>query len=251
PEDSAAERPIVVDRSFTRSFGFESPAAAVGQLVYQPNNDGPTPLRIVGVIEDKAWIFFDVGNTRASLYQLRAVLPYTVVKLDRTNVARGLERIDAAWKAVAPNVAIERHFLDEIFGQVYETYLRLSQAFTALAAVAFAISVAGLFGTATLVTGRRRREIGVRKTHGASVAHIVSMLLASFSKPVVIANLLVWPLAYVAARAYLKTFRDPIQIGLLPFLASLAIVCAIAWLAVGTQTVRAARTRPAEVLRCE
>jgi putative ABC transport system permease protein len=251
PTDSAAEQPIVVDRSFTQSFGFDSPAAAVGQLVYQPNNDGPTPLRIVGVIEDKAWVFFDVGKTRSSLYQLRRVLPFTVVKIDRANVARGLERIDAAWKAVAPNVAIERHFLDEIFGQVYETYLRLSQAFTALAAVAFAISVAGLFGTATLVTGRRRREIGVRKTHGASAGRIVSMLLASFSKPVVIANVLAWPLAYVAARAYLKTFRDPIQVGPLPFLASLAIVCAIAWLAVGTQTLRAARTRPAEVLRSE
>jgi len=219
--------------------------------VFQPGDKAPNPLRIVGVIEDKAWVFFDVATTRASLYQLRGVLPFTVVKVDRANVARGLERIDAAWKAVAPSVAIERHFLDEIFGQVYETYLRLSQGFTALSAVAFAISVAGLFGTATLVTGRRRREIGVRKTHGASVAQIVSILVASFSKPVVIANLLVWPLAYVAARAYLKTFRDPIALGLLPFVASLAIVCAIAWLAVGTQTLRAARTRPADVLRSD
>ncbi|HEX5046036.1 MAG TPA: ABC transporter permease [Gammaproteobacteria bacterium] len=251
PADDAEDQPVVVDRAFTKAFGFESPAAAVGAVVYQPNDKAPTPLRIVGVIEDKAWIFFDVGNTRASLYQLRAVLPYTVVKVDRANVAHGLERIDAAWKAVVPNVAIERQFLDEIFGEVYESFLRLSQAFTALSAVAFAISVAGLFGTATLVTGRRRREIGVRKTHGASVARIVSMLLASFSKPVVIANVLVWPLAFVAARAYLKTFRDPIELGPLPFVASLAIVCAIAWLAVGTQTLRSARTRPADVLRSE
>jgi putative ABC transport system permease protein len=251
PPDDATEQPVVVDRAFTKAFGFESPVAAVGELVFHPGDNSPTPLRIVGVIEDKAWVFFDVATTRASVYHLRAVLPFTVVKVDRANVARGLEHIDAAWKSVVPNVAIERHLLDEIFGEVFETYLRLSQGFTALSAVAFAISVAGLFGTATLVTGRRRREIGVRKTHGASVARIVSMLLASFSKPVLIANLLVWPLAYLAARAYLKTFRDPIELGPLPFVASLAIVCAIAWLAVGTQTLRAARTRPADVLRSD
>ena len=251
PADSADERPVIVDRSFTKALGFDSPAAAVGELVYQPNDTAPTPLRIIGVIEDKAWVFFDVATTRASLYQLSGVQPFTIVRVDRANVARALDHIDAAWKAVAPNVAIERQFLDEIFGEVYETYLRLSQAFTTLSAVAFAISVAGLFGTATLITGRRRREIGVRKTHGASVARIVSMLLASFSKPVVIANLLVWPPAFFAARAYLDTFRDPIALGPLPFAASLAIVCAIAWVAVGTQTLRAARTRPADVLRSE
>jgi putative ABC transport system permease protein len=80
---------------------------------------------------------------------------------------------------------------------------------------------------------------------------MVAMLLASFSKPVVLANLVAWPLGYIAARAYLDTFQAPIPITPLPFVLSLAITLLIAWLAVGSQTLRAARARPAEVLRYE
>jgi len=104
---------------------------------------------------------------------------------------------------------------------------------------------------ATLIASRRLREVGVRKVHGATGRRMVVMLLAGFSKPVVLANVIAWPLAYIAARAYLDTFQAPIRLTPLPFLLSLAVTLAIAWLAVGSQTLRAARARPAEVLRYE
>jgi putative ABC transport system permease protein len=117
--------------------------------------------------------------------------------------------------------------------------------------VAFTISVAGLFGMARLVTARRRPEIGVRKTLGASTAQVLRLLLVSFSKPVVVANLLAWPLGFVGARMYLKQFLDPVPITPLPFVGSLIVTVAIAWLAVGSQTWRAARLKPADVMRHE
>ena len=95
------------------------------------------------------------------------------------------------------------------------------------------------------------REVGVRKAHGASGARMVAMLLVSFSRPVVLANLVAWPLAYIAARTYLDDFQAPIALTPLPFVLSLAITLLIAWLAVGSQTLRASRARPAEVLRYE
>ena len=77
------------------------------------------------------------------------------------------------------------------------------------------------------------------------------MLLASFSRPVLVANLLVWPLGYIAARTYLSTFLAPIALTPVPFVLSLVVTLAICWLAVGSQTLRAARTRPAQVLHHE
>lgn len=241
----------MVDRAFTESFGLESPQAAVDRIVYFPSDDSDTPMRIVGVVENRIMVFFNIGDLRASIYTLRGELPYEVVKVSKDDVAGGLEHIDAVWKQLAPNVAIERMFVDDVFNRVYETYLRLSQVFSGLAAIAFLISVTGLFGTATLVAGRRMREIGVRKTHGATTASIIGMLLGHFTRPVVIANVVVWPLAFMAARAYLDTFRNPVSLGALPFILSLLITCAIALLAIGLQTLRAARTRPADVLRYE
>ena len=101
------------------------------------------------------------------------------------------------------------------------------------------------------ITGRRTHEIGVRKTLGASSRQIVTMLLTDFSKPVVIANLIAWPLGFLAAQVYLSVFVHRISLTPVPFVLSLMITVLIAWVAVGTLAIRAARTKPASVLRYE
>src|SRR5262249_2258609 len=154
----------------------------------------------------------------------------------------GLKGVDAAWRELAPNVAVNRRFLDEVFEGAYAQYLRINQLFAVLAVMAFVICVAGLFGMAIFVAGRRRREIGVRKTLGASTPRMVTLLLMSFSKPVVVANVIAWAGGYFAARVYLNQFSESIALTPWPFLLSLAITLAIACLAVLGQTVRAART---------
>jgi putative ABC transport system permease protein len=109
----------------------------------------------------------------------------------------------------------------------------------------------GLFGMAIQMAGRRLHEIGVRKSVGAYQRQIVAMLLRDFSKPVVIANLVVWPLGYFAAQAYLSVFIQRAGLTPVPFVLSLAIVVLVAWAAVGSQAIRAARASPATVLRFE
>jgi putative ABC transport system permease protein len=77
------------------------------------------------------------------------------------------------------------------------------------------------------------------------------MMLWDFSKPVIVANLIVWPIAFVAARAYLNLFVTRIPLTPLPFILALAVSLLIAWLAVGTHAFRAARVKPAMVLKTE
>jgi putative ABC transport system permease protein len=258
PASPRQPEPIVVDRTFTAYLGFASPEAAVGQLVYFPGSSssafgggGATPLEIVGVVENHSFVFFDAMGTTATMYRLQQRLTYQVARLRRDEVAAGLDAIDLTWRRLAPNVAVSRRFLDDYFNDAYESFLHTSRVFSGLAGLAFAISVSGLFGMATLIASRRMREIGVRKAHGATSSRIVAMLLASFSRPVLVANVVVWPAAYMAARSYLDTFVAPIALTPLPFMLSLAVTLLIAWLAVGAQTLRASRARPAAVLRYE
>jgi len=252
PADVARMRSIVVDRTFLADLGFESPEAAVGQLVYSPGTKAAgEPLRIVGVVENKVFTFFDALGTTSTMYELAPRLGYQVARLSRDDVAGALDAIDGVWRGLAPNAAISRHFLDEYFEEAYTSFLQTGRVFGGLALLAFLISVTGLFGMATLIAGSRTREVGVRKAHGATTSRIVALLLTSFSKPVLVANLLVWPLGYIAARRYLDAFLAPIALTPLPFVLSLAVTLAICWLAGGSQTLRAARARPAQVLRHE
>jgi putative ABC transport system permease protein len=254
-----SESKIVVDRGFAAELGYATPEAAIGQPVYQfiqafgakePPKE-PSTWRIIGVVEDRAFSYWGFADARAAVYQLNPKASNTVARISKANVAKALTDIDALWRRLAPNVAFSRRFLDDIFNNAYAQFVRTDRLFGLLALMAFAISVAGLFGMAALVAARRRPEIGVRKTLGASTSQVLRLLLTSFSKPVVVANLLAWPLGFVAARVYLKQFLNPIPITPLPFVASLVVTVAIAWLAVGSQTWRAARLKPADVLRHE
>jgi putative ABC transport system permease protein len=262
PQGSEASLPqnIVVDRSLVEALGFRTPQDAVDKLIYRPPPPvalaaappAQPPMRIIGVVEDRTFSFFRTpGSVQGAMYALQANLQTTVARVAATDLDAGLAGIDAAWRQLAPNVAINRRFLDEIFERAYAGYTRMNHLFGTLSVMAFAICVAGLFGMAIFVAGRRRREIGVRKTLGGTTAQMVTLLLAGFAWPVLVANVIAWPAGYVAGRYYLNQFPGSISLTPWPFALSVVITVAIACLAVLGQTLRAARTTPAEVLRNE
>ncbi len=120
---------------------------------------------------------------------------------------------------------------------------------------AFAIFVAtlGLFGLASFTTERRTKEIGIRKVMGASVKDIVMLLTSDFTKLVVVANVIAWPLAFYFMRSWLSNFayQAPFAKWGWLFIASALAALAVAWLTIALQAGRAARARPVHALRYE
>ncbi len=250
--------PVVLDWAFAEAMGFATPDAAVGELVYVPlaimqffGGSAPQPVEIIGVVETD---LMQVGATpnvtgRMYFFVTDSGQLHPIVRLSQDDVAGGLAAIEAAWSRHAPNTALDVRFLDEVFEQAYREYARISQLFTLLAATAFIIASVGQLGIAVHVARRRRHEIGVRKTLGSTTLGVARLLLVDFSKPALIANLLAWPLGYVAAQAYLSGFAHRIDLTPAPFALSMAITLAIAWAAVIGEVLKAASVRPAEVLR--
>jgi putative ABC transport system permease protein len=172
-----------------------------------------------------------------------------LVRVKQEDIVPALAAIRATLKELAPAGLADLQFYDERFREAHRQYARISQLFILLAATAFFISSVGLLGMAVHVASRRRHEIAVRKTLGSSVTRVVRLLLTDFSLPVLIGNLLAWPLGYLAAQAYLAAFANRIDLTPAPFLLSMAITLMIAWAAVIGVVLKAASVRPAEVLR--
>ncbi|TLY75760.1 MAG: FtsX-like permease family protein [Gammaproteobacteria bacterium] len=141
--------------------------------------------------------------------------------------------------------------MDEAFNDAYENFAMLNRLLTGLAGFAFLIAMMGLFGMAIHVTNRRRREIGIRKTLGASARRVVFMLLRDFARPVVVASIVAWPFALLVGRMYLELFTQRAPLSVWPFVLGLGITVAIAWAAVGGQALRVANVKPARALYLE
>ena len=113
------------------------------------------------------------------------------------------------------------------------------------------IGCLGLFGLAAFTAERRTKEIGIRKVLGARTRDIVRLLVWQFSRPVIIANIIAWPVAWWMMRDWLNGFDQRIALTPIPFVIAAAIALGIAIATVVGHAVKVARANPIHALRYE
>jgi len=138
---------------------------------------------------------------------------------------------------------------DNRLARYYKADEQDTRLFAIGAGLAVLIGCVGLWGLASFNTARRVREIGIRKTLGASATDIVRLLVGQFLRPVLLANLIAWPLAFVAMRTWLAGFEDRVALSPLFFVGASLVAMLISVLTVLGQSLRASRAAPAWALR--
>lgn len=254
--DAAGANPprVVVDATAAQQLGW-TPSDAVGKLIYERDpRDAAKPAaayQIVGVTENKP-LQLMAPRARLNIYvfdSARAVTP--IISLKSDNLEAATADIDVAWARLAPAVPLKRQFGDDVFRATFNYFSGVGAFTMALAVFGFLIAIAGVLGMATYTMQQRRREIGIRKTLGSTVGQVLRLILWSFSKPVVIATLVAWPLAFVVSRFYLGLFTTRAALTPLPFIISFVVILLVTWIVVGRQALRAAQVNPADVLHYE
>jgi putative ABC transport system permease protein len=243
---------VVVNRRAATQLGYSNPNAAIGKTV-KVGMDGKDfiPSTIVGVVEDtrirtardeiEPLIFgFDPTRTSHVLFRYRGAVP--------AQVMAGLRRV---WLRFQPDFPFQAEFAEDLIAELYERDRARAAMFLGSSLFAIVIACLGLFGLAAFTTERRTKEIGIRKVLGARIRDIVRLLTWQFSKPVVLANLVAWPLAWWAMRDWLNGFdvRIPLTPG--PFLLAGLLALAIAIGTVAGHALRVARLNPIHALRYE
>ena len=127
------------------------------------------------------------------------------------------------------------------------------KTFAFFAGFAIFVSCLGLYGLACFEAEQRTKEIGIRKVMGARIKDIVAMMVWQFSKPVLLANVIAWPIAWYFMSDWLTSFEYRIELADHVYLFVVASVVAllIAWLTVAIHAYRVANTNPVKALRYE
>jgi len=241
----------VLDRRAARALGWVDPRDAIGKTIYG-NGDPTQAAEVIGVAESVTIAIRDRGSDGIVYRLIPKGYAFTILRVAKDEVKAATAHIDDVFKALSSTHSPpSRMFLDQAFETAYFTFDLINRVFVALGAFAIAIAAVGLFGMASYITSRRTREIGLRKSQGATSRQILELLLWDFSKPVLVANLVIWPVAFFAAERYLDTFAQRMTLGPWPFFVALLATLVVALAAVGGQAVRAARLRPTDALREE
>jgi putative ABC transport system permease protein len=243
---------VVINRQAAKQIGFSDPAAAVGsQVKVSIGGNEMIPSTIIGVVEDTrirtardqieplVFTYMPQGTTQL-IVRYRDAVP--------SEVMASLQRV---WTRLLPDVPFEAAFAEDLVAELYERERTRGAIFAAFSIMAVIISCLGLFGLAAFTTERRTKEIGIRKVLGAKVRDIVRLLAWQFSKPVIIANLVAWPVAWWAMRDWLNTFDARIDLGPGPFVLAGLIALAIAIGTVAGHALKVARANPIHALRYE
>ena len=257
PEEATSETiapgSAVINETALKTLGFDSPDQALGQTVRVDLADGTglLDLTIVGIVADFKELIVRQKVLPGVYFNHPSHFNYLTLSLEPGYGPALLEQIDGIWNSTLPDQLVEREFLDESLRLVYQATETQATMLSFFSGLAIIISCLGLYGLAAIAAIRRTKEIGIRKVFGATVPRIVMMMLRQFSHPVILANLVAWPIAWLYLDSWLAEFAYHIDLSPSFFVFAGFVSLMVASFAVGGSTFKVARTHPIKALRYE
>ena len=246
-DTASAMTNVVITESLYKELGEKD---AIGFSFY-PDSSAPK-WNIIGIVPDiHLYSMYEKGMPLAFFMSKNYYLGYILIKVNSDNPLQAMNLIKATYKGIEPDNMLGPSYVTENTRRWYEKEQRLSSIFTSAAMVAIILSCLGLFAIVSLVLQQRRKEIGVRKVLGASLAAVTGLLSGDFLKLIALAFLIAVPIAWYFLNQWLENYiyRTPISWWIFPLAGLLSIP--IALLTIGFQTLKASLANPVESLRAE
>jgi len=173
-------------------------------------------------------------------------------KIHSTDMPGTIAKIESAWKEFDHVHPLEAKFYDESIEEAYSEFSVMIKIIGFLSFLAISIASMGLFGMVVFTTETRLKEVSIRKIMGATSGNLVFLLSRGFLLLLSISALIALPVTYFFFERVVLTnfpYHTPVQIAEL-FVGLLAVLV-IAFIMIGSQTMKAARSNPADVLKNE
>jgi putative ABC transport system permease protein len=244
PTDAADA--FILNETAVKRLGFKSAEAAIGANfgTFAPNRTG----RVIGVVRDFNYESLHRPVVPIVTYVLPGQANTLSLRIAPGSLDKVIRHVQSVFDQFNPAGPVKYDFLNERLAALYRNEERTMKMFFAFSLLAVAVGCLGLFGLAAYSAERRTKEIGIRKVLGASAPSIAVLLSREFTKWVIMANIMAWPIAYFGMRQWLQGFAYRVSIGVGPFVLSAALALIIALITVSYQAVRSAVSDPVESL---
>jgi predicted permease len=178
-------------------------------------------------------------------------LDYILVRVQPDQVIQAMDYLEGTWGEVLPGHPFDYRFIDENLDNMYRTEARMGTLIKYFAIVAIFIACLGLFGLTSYTAEQRTKEIGIRKTMGATVPKVVFLLSTEFLVLVILSMIIAIPASWYFMDQWLQDYAYRTPLSWWVFAIAAVLVMIIAILTVSYQAIKTGLTNPAEALRYE
>ncbi len=243
-----ASEAFIINELAVKQLGWKTPEEALGAPMSVP---GRKQGSVIGVVAN--------FNYESLHNEIVAIVSYVVpqqantvsIRITAGKTGEALKHAEGVWARLHPESAFTYDFLDDRIAELYRNETRMMQMFGYFSLFAIFIASLGLFGLASFTAEQRTKEIGIRKVMGATLSSILFLLSKEFTKWVLVANIIAWPVAFLAMRGWLNNFAYRITIGWMEFVVAGVLTFLIALLTVSYQSIKAGLANPADSIRYE
>jgi putative ABC transport system permease protein len=246
---SDVQNSCITNRAAIKALGWENPIGKTLTMIDE--NEARLERTIVGVIDD-----VNVTTTRRKvnpmiIAHIDQFYPRFLVKLKPGINDEVFPQIMEVVERFNPNANFQLLYFNEVFNFQFRQDRAFATNIAVFSILAILIACLGLFGLASFTTQQRKREVAIRKVMGSSVRSIVMLLAKEFTRWVLFANLIAWPLAWFAMHKWLQNFVYQTNMNLLYFIGSGLLAFVIAFVTISFQTIKAANINPVDALQYE
>jgi putative ABC transport system permease protein len=237
---------IILNESALAYYGFNDPVSTVGKIL----RSGKQEVTIKAVIKDFNQLSLKELPRPLAFFNQPANMYYSV-RTDLSDVNGLITGLGKIWESRYPGNPFIYYFLNDFYDEQYSADNRFFVLLLMSSVLAVIIACLGLYGLSAYAISRRTKEIGIRKSNGATTLEVMLLLNMDFLRWVIIAVVLAVPVALWAMNSWLENYAYRIAISWWVFLVSGILALLIAFLTITWQSLKAAKENPVEALRYE
>lgn len=244
---------VILSETAMRQLGFaDQPRDILGQSINVGLVDmslGMVPMTVVGIVSDARYRSLRDQPRPMMYFQSRNDTRYLLVRVRPGDEVAAMASIRTTWSSLLPELPLKARVIAHDIDSLYNDDAERGAAFALFALIAVTLACLGLYGLAAYAVVRQRKDVAIRKIHGAGKINIIKRLALQFVGPVIAANILAIPISWLTMRDWLAAFDSRITLEPLMFITASIGIILVGMLTVGGQSYLLAGTMPIKALR--
>lgn len=251
PSSDSLSTPVIVNATLVQALGHTEPSQMIGEVL--ESKWAKHPYVVVGVVEDfRHQLLINTDKIGPLVItNLPSSFSYLNVRVSTNNIPALIAGLKAKWKVLDPAHDLQYEFYNDELAVTHQALFDVVSILGFIAFLAIVIACLGLLGMATYMAERRKKEVGIRKVLGAADWGITMLLSKTFLKVLSISIIIGAPMSWFINNLWLQYLPNRVEFGPGTVIIASMLLLMLGLITIGSQTMRASRSNPADVLKEE